>query len=882
MVASENTGNIVPLKIEDEMRHAYLDYAMSVIVSRAIPDVRDGLKPVQRRILYTMHDLGMRPGTQYRKSAKVAGDTMGRFHPHGDQPIYEALVRMAQNFSLRYPLVDGQGNFGSVDGDPPASMRYTEARLAAIAEEVLVDIDKDTVDFVANYDNTEAQPEVLPARLPNMLVNGASGIAVGMATNIPPQNLSEVCDAIVKLIDTPEVTTDDLLKIVKGPDFPTAGIIIGREGIKNAYATGQGKIILRARTAVEEMGKGDRLRIVVTELPFQVNKAQLIIKMAELVKDKRIEGISDLRDESDRDGMRIVIELSRNAQPNTVLNLLYKHTSMQTSFSVNMLCLVDGQPKTVNLLTALKQYLNFRREVIRRRTEFELAKARDREHILAGLVKALDKIDAIIRLIRGSASAAKAREGLMERPFSFSERQAQAILDMQLSRLAALEREKIQAEYKEVIQRIAYLEDLLANARKIDAVIREDTLDLKKKFGDARRTQIIAQELGDFSEEDLIPDEPVVVTLSQRGYFKRLPLETYRRQRRGGKGVMGQPTREEDAVRRLIVANTHEYVLVFTDRGRVFSLKIHEIPDASRTAKGIPLINVIDVAQGELVTALIATRAFEHDCLIMGTKMGEVKRTRLSEFAQVRRNGLNAMDLESGDELISARLARSTDDVLMVSAQGQSVRFKVDDLRMASRQSGGVRGMRLAKNDHVVAMEIVDPKGELLSLSQKGFGKRTPSGEYPRHNRGGGGVKTFNINAKTGPLVAAKMVSAEQDLMLISRDGIVIRTTVGSIRRTGRAASGVSVMSVGPNDAVASIATIDVAPVQGGEQEEAAKPVRSEAARRAAESIAKPGANGGATNGAAKVTRLKNTDGTNPPGSNGNGKKPGPNGRNGS
>ncbi|MGH2588647.1 MAG: DNA gyrase/topoisomerase IV subunit A, partial [Dehalococcoidia bacterium] len=514
MVAEERTGKILPIKIEHEMRQSYLDYAMSVIVQRAIPDVRDGLKPVQRRILYTMHDLGMRPGTPYRKSAKVAGDTMGRFHPHGDQPIYEALVRMAQPFSLRYPLVDGQGNFGSVDGDPPASMRYTEARLATIAEDMLVDIDKDTVDFVGNYDNQETQPEVLPARLPNMLVNGASGIAVGMATNIPPQNLSEVCDAIVKLIDQPEVTTDDLLKIVKGPDFPTAGIIIGREGIRNAYATGQGKIILRARTAVEEMGKGDRMRIVIYELPFQVNKAQLVAKIAELVKDKRIDGIADLRDESDRDGMRVVIELSRTAQPKTVLNSLYKHTSIQTSFSANMLCLVDGQPKTVSLLTVLKQYLLFRREVVRRRSEFELGKARDREHILAGLVKALDKIDAIIRLIRGSASAAKAKEGLMERPFSFSDRQAQAILDMQLSRLAALEREKIQAEYKEVIQRIAYLEDLLANPRKIDALIREDVVDLKKRHGDARRTQIIAQELEDFSEEDLIPDEPVVVTLS--------------------------------------------------------------------------------------------------------------------------------------------------------------------------------------------------------------------------------------------------------------------------------------------------------------------------------------------------------------------------------
>jgi DNA gyrase subunit A len=879
MVAEERFGKIVPLKIETEMQQAYLDYAMSVIVSRAIPDVRDGLKPVQRRILYTMNDLGLRPGTPYRKSAKVVGDTMGRFHPHGEAPIYDALVRMAQDFTVRYPLVDGQGNFGSVDGDPPAASRYTEARLAAIAEETLVDIDKNTVDFVANYDGSEEQPTVLPARLPNMLVNGASGIAVGMATNIPPQNLGEVCDAIVKLIDQPELTTEDLLKIVKGPDFPTAGIIIGREGIKNAYATGQGRIIMRARTNIEEYGKGgDRVRIVATELPFQVNKAQLIAKMAELVKDKRIEGIADLRDESDRDGMRMVIELSRNANPKTVLNTLYKHTAMQTSFNVNMLCLVDGQPKTVNLLTALRQYLNFRREVIRRRTEFDLAKARDREHILAGLVKALDKIDAIIRLIRGSASSAKAKEGLMERPFSFSDRQAQAILDMQLSRLAALEREKIQAEYREVIQRIAYLEDLLANPRKIDALVREETLDLKKRHADARRTQIVAQELEDFSDEDLIPDEPVVVTLSQRGYVKRLPLETYRRQRRGGRGITGMVTREEDAVRRLVVANTHDQILFFTDRGRVFQTKIHELPDAGRTAKGIPLINVVDIQQGELVTALVVTRTFEKDCLIMATKAGEVKRTRLQEFAQVRRNGLIAMDLEAGDELISARLARSTDDVLMVSAQGQAVRFKVDDLRMASRTSGGVRGMRVAKNDHVVAMEIVDPKGELLSLSEKGFGKRTSVSEYPQHNRGGGGVKTFNITSKTGPLVAAKMVNDAQDLMLISRDGIVIRTTVASIRRTGRAASGVTVMSIGANDAVASIATIEVAPSPGGEPEQPALSARAEAARKAAESIATPRNGGKAPNGPAKVTQISRPGGTKPAGPEGNGRKPNANG----
>lgn len=846
MVTDTGAGKILPIKIEEEMRSAYLDYAMSVIVSRALPDIRDGLKPVQRRILYTMSELGLRPNTPYKKSAKVVGDTMGRFHPHGDSPIYEALVRMAQDFSMRHPLVDGQGNFGSIDADPPASMRYTEARLAAIAEEMLVDIDRDTVDFLPNYDGSEMQPEVLPARLPNLLVNGAAGIAVGMATNIPPQNLGEICDALIKLIDKPDLTTDDILKIVQGPDFPTAGLIIGREGIKNAYATGQGKIIMRARASIEEMSRGDRMRIVVTELPYQTNKAALITKMAEHVKDKRIEGISDLRDESDRDGMRIVIELSRGAQPKTVLNSLYKHTAMQSSFSVHMLCLVDGQPKTVNLLTALKHYLLFRHDVIRRRTEHDLGKARDRAHIVEGLVKALDKIDAIIQLIRGSASAAKARDGLMAAPFEFSERQAQAILEMQLSRLAALERERIQAEYKDLMEKIAYFEDLLANPHKIDLLVREDLVELKKKHANPRRTQIFAAELEDFTEEDLIPHEPAVLTLSQRGYIKRLPLDTYRKVRRGAKGVNGMTMREDDAVRRLIVADTHDQILFFTDRGRVFPLKVHEAPEAGRTAKGVALINVVDMDQGEVVTAVIATSDFESDCLVLATKLGEVKRTRLSEFSQVRRAGLIAMNLEPGDELIAARLTHSSDDVIMISAQGQAMRFAVDDLRMASRASGGVRGMRLAKGDRIVAMEVADPKADLLSLSEKGFGKKTRVSEYPKHNRGGGGVKTFVITPKTGPLVAARAVIDSQDLMVMTRDGVVMRTTVKDIRRTGRAASGVHVMDIAPGDAVASIATIDQ---EGGPSTivEAVKPARSAAAEAAAASIRTP------TNGRVKT-----------------------------
>jgi DNA gyrase subunit A len=861
MVTQSPGGKILPINIEDEMRASYLDYAMSVIVQRALPDVRDGLKPVQRRILYAMDELGLRSNTAYKKSAKIVGEVMGKYHPHGDAPIYDALVRMAQEFSLRYPLVDGQGNFGSVDGDPPAAQRYTEARLAAIADEMLADIDKNTVDFYDNYDSTETQPVVLPSRLPNLLVNGSAGIAVGMATNIPPHNLSEIADAIVRLIDRPETTTEELTKIVKGPDFPTAGIIIGREGIKQAFATGQGRIVIRARTQIEEMARGGRFQIIVTELPFQVNKAELIKKIAEMVKDKRVDGISELRDESDRTGMRIVIELARGGQARQVLNTLYKHTAMQTTFSVHMLCLVNGQPKTVNLPTALKQFIAFRREVIRRRTEFDLAKARDREHILSGLLKAIDKLDAIIRLIRNAASAAAAKEGLMARPFSFSDRQAQAILDMQLRRLAALERKQLQDEYQELTRRIAYLEGVLANPRKVDALIKDEVFELKKKHGDARRTQIIDQELENFSEEDLIPHEDAVVTLSIRGYIKRVPLETYRKQRRGGRGVQGMQTREEDAVRRLIVADTHAQLLFFTDRGRAFPLKVFEVPDASRTAKGIPLINVVDIAQGELVTAIIATQSFDKDCLVLGTKLGEVKRTQLSSFAEIRRNGLIAMDLEEGDELISARMARSNDDLLMVTAEGQTIRFHVSDLRMASRTSGGVRGIRLEEVDRVVAMEVVESGKELLSLSTHGYGKRTPLDSYPLKGRGGGGVIGFKVTDKTGPVATARVVDATNDLMLISQDGIVLRTSVESIRRSGRSTEGVTVMKVAPGDRVASIAVIDAGSASRDEDADGAK--------------RGPSANGAATKPAAKAPAAPKagTDGHRPPfGGNGRGK----------
>ncbi|MBI2760877.1 MAG: DNA gyrase subunit A [Chloroflexi bacterium] len=870
MVADSSGGKVRSINIENEMRDSYLDYAMSVITSRALPDVRDGLKPVQRRILFSMHELGLRSNTSYRKSAKITGEVMGKYHPHGDAPIYDTLVRMAQEWSLRYPLVDGQGNFGSVDGDPPAAQRYTEARLASIADEMLADIEKDTVDFYDNYDGSEQQPVVLPTRLPNLLVNGSAGIAVGMATNVPPHNLTEICDAIVRMIDKPETTTEELFRIVKGPDFPTAGIIIGREGIKQAFATGQGKVITRARTEVEEMPRGGRYQIVVTELPYQVNKAELIKKIAEMVKDKRIDGISDLRDESDRTGMRMVIELTRGGQPKQVLNSLYKHTSMQTSFGVHMLCLVNGQPKTVNLPTALKQFIAFRRDVIRRRTEFDLAKAKDREHILSGLLRAIDKLDAIIRLIRNAASASAAKEQLMTRPFNFSDRQAQAILDMQLRRLAALERKQLQDEHDALVKRIAELEAILADPAKVDALIKEETAELKKKHGDARRTQIIDQELENFSDEDLIPHEGAVVTLSNRGYIKRVPLETYRKQKRGGRGITGMVTREEDAVRRLIVADTHSNLLFFTDRGRVFPLKVFEVPDASRTAKGIPLINVVDIAQGEQVTAIVATESFEKECLILATKMGEVKRTVLSEFAQIRRNGLIAMGMEDGDELVAARMARATDDILIASANGQTIRFGVKELRMASRTSGGVRGIRLEKSDYVVGMELVEPKCQLLTLSANGYGKRTALDQYPKKGRGTGGVIGFKVTNKTGPVAAVRVVDETRDLMLISQEGIVLRTSVESIRQTGRSAEGVSVMKLAPSDRVASIAVIEeqVTPPAGDTDDKPKRGARNGGSADNAEN--------GATNGT--VARGKSL-GMGQPGENGH--KPGTNGAKG-
>ncbi len=813
-------GTVKPVNIEDEMKSSYLDYAMSVIVSRALPDARDGLKPVHRRILYAMNDMGLRPNSPHRKSARIVGEVLGKYHPHGDVAVYDAMVRMAQDFSLRYPLVDGQGNFGSVDDDPPAAMRYTEARLARIAEEMLVDIDKETVDFTSNFDDSLQEPLVLPARLPNMLINGSSGIAVGMATNIPPHNLTEVCDAIVCLIDNPSATIEELGKYIKGPDFPTAGIIQGVEGIRNAYATGHGKLVVRAKAHITSISAGGRRQIIVSELPYQTNKAALIETIAELVRSKKIEGIGDLRDETDRHGMRIVIELKREAQPEKVLNNLYKHTAMQSSFFVNMLALVDGQPRVISLKEALQIYIDFRHQVITRRSKYDLKQAKARAHILEGLRIALDNLDAIIKTIRESESAEAARKNLMSR-FNLSQLQAQAILDMQLRRLAGLERQKIQDEYAEVIKTISYLEDLLANPKRILTLVKEDASEVKTKYGDKRRTAIQEQGVLDFTEEDLIPHERVVVTLSSRGFIKRISSRNYVVQHRGGKGIIGQITREEDAVMILTVADTHDDLFFFTDRGKVYYLKCHEIPAGStRTSKGLAIINLLSIAEGERVTAMVATTGLMPGTyMVMATKLGEVKKTAVDNFAAVRSSGLIAMDLADGDELVSVSLATDKDNVVMVTRKGQSICFDVKGLRAASRTSGGVRGMKLAAGDSIISMDRVDPKGYLLVVSEGGYGKVTPLDNYPRQHRAGSGVRTFKIVEKTGEVTAARVVNERQQVMLITAEGMMTRTPIKEeghgISTQGRSTQGVRIMSLEEGDRLVAITTFGEEPKAG-------------------------------------------------------------------
>jgi DNA gyrase subunit A len=822
---TDDLGMIRPTRIEDEMRVSYLDYAMSVIVARALPDVRDGLKPVHRRILYTMGEMGLSATSSYRKCAAIVGEVMGKYHPHGDVALYDALVRLAQDFSMRYPLVDGQGNFGSVDGDAPAAMRYTEARLTAIAGEMLADIDKETVDFEDNYDGTQKQPSVLPARLPNLLVNGSSGIAVGMATNIPPHNLTEICDATIQLIDNPEVTSDGLCEFVRGPDFPTGGTIYRFEqqrnsitgeqetvdAIRQMYAHGRGRVVMRAQVAFEET-RGDRMAIIVTELPYQVNKASLLEKIADLVKDKKIDGIADLRDESDRDGMRIYIEIKRDANPHKVLNNLFKHTPMQLAFNMNMLALVDGQPQTLPLKSVLQHYVDHRRDIVRRRTEYDLGKARARAHILEGLKIALDHLDAVIKTIRESADVDVARSNLMSR-FDLSELQAQAILDMRLARLAALERKKIEDEYLEVIQLIAELEDILANPARVLSIIKDELGELKRKYGGDRKTRVADDSSREMTDEDLIADEDVVITISGRGYIKRQPVATYRRQHRGGKGIIGHVTREEDAVEHLLVANTHDWALFFTNRGRVFSAKVHAIPDASRQAKGIPIINLpgVQVDAGEVPMATIVLPNFEPGhYLVMATRRGVIKKSPLEQFERVRSTGIRAITINDTDELAWVDVSAGEDDIIIATSEGMLARFAEDEVRPMGRDAAGVIGIRLLKRegDTVVAMSVVEPGADLLVLTETGYGKRVALTEFRRKHRGGQGVRLIALEGrKTGQVAAVQQVTDDdEELLLISAGGQVIRTETNSINRYSSQARGVIVMRLAEGDRVVAIA----------------------------------------------------------------------------
>ena len=808
-------GIVRPVSITTEMRTAYLSYAMSVIVSRALPDARDGLKPVQRRILYGMWDMGFRANTAYKKSARIVGDVLGKMHPHGDQSVYDALARLAQPWNMRYPLIDGQGNFGSVDGDPPAAMRYTEARLSTIAEELLFDIEKNTVDFRDNFDGSYREPSVLPGMLPNLLLNGAAGIAVGMATNIPPHNLGELCDAIIHLIDNPEVTVEDLNKIIPGPDFPTAGNILGTDGIVAAYGTGRGQITLRAKAHIEEANRG-AFNIVVTELPSQVNKARLQERMAELAKDKKIEGIRDVRDESDRAGMRLVILLKQDAQPKKVLNALYKHTQMQTTFGINMLALVENglQPKVLTLKRMLQEHVAHRQNVIRRRTEYELDKARARAHILEGLKIALDNIDEIIRTIRESRTAESARNNLI-RNFSLSEIQSQAILDMQLRRLAALERKKIEDEYAEVIKLIAELEDILANPRRVTNIIQQDLRRIKEKYGDERRTRIIPDATGEVSDEDLIPDIRVLITLTDRGYIKRQAADVYRTQRRGGRGIKGMNTREQDLVRHLLTCGSLDNLLFFTDKGKVYQLKAHEVPDSSRTAKGLPLVNLISLEPGEQVTSMLAVPDYNGEYLVMATQRGKIKRTKLEEYSQVRSNGLIAIGLEESDVLGWVNVSNGHEDVLMTTVQGQTIRFKQDDVRPMGRPATGVNGINLTDGDLVIGMHLVTPGDDLLVVTARGFGKRTRLEEYPTKGRATGGVITIKLRPDDS-VAGAAIVNERHLLTIVTAAGIMMRTSADEISQLGRLTQGVTIVNPNSGDRVAAL-SVEEPEEDGGE-----------------------------------------------------------------
>jgi DNA gyrase subunit A len=814
---SENQGSRVKeINISQEMKTSFLDYAMSVIVARALPDVRDGLKPVHRRILYAMNDLGMTADKPHKKSARIVGEVIGKYHPHGDVAVYDSMVRMAQNFNYRYMLIDGHGNFGSVDGDAAAAMRYTEARMSKISMELVRDINKDTIDYQDNYDGSEREPVVLPARFPNLLVNGAAGIAVGMATNIPPHQLGEVIDGVLAVSKDPDITIQELMDIIPGPDFPTAGLISGRGGIRKAYETGRGSITLRAKVEIEEKSNG-RQTILVHELPYQVNKAKLIEKIADLVRDKKIEGISDLRDESDRSGMRIVIEVRKDANANVLLNNLYKHTSLQTSFGINMLALVDGQPKVLNLKQFLYYYLEHQKVVIRRRTAFELRKAEARAHILEGLRIALDHLDAVIALIRSSQTTEIARVGLMSE-FSLSEKQAQAILDMRLQRLTGLEREKIEDEYQGLVILIAELKAILADNEKVLEIIRTELSEIKDRFNDKRRTEILTGSIENIEDEDLIPRENIVISLTHNGYIKRLPVSTYRSQKRGGRGIQGMGTNEDDFVEHLLTTSTHDTILFFTNKGKVYRTKGYEIPEYGRTAKGLPIVNLLGVDKEEWINAIIPVEEFVDDWyLFFATKDGVSKRSPLSSFANIRTNGLIALGLRDEDELISVKLTDGTKDIMVGTKNGMLIRFHEADVRSMGRTATGVKAIRLSENDEVVGMEILDETVDVLIVTKKGYGKRTPASEYRVQSRGGKGLKTCNITNKNGAIVAVKAVTGEEDLMIITAGGVLIRMAVDGISSMGRNTQGVKLIRLDEDNENAFVST--VAKVEKEEEE---------------------------------------------------------------
>jgi len=835
MTAPNARERILPRLIEDEMRESFLDYSMSVIVQRALPDVRDGLKPVHRRILYAMNELGLVPGRPYKKSATVVGDVLGKYHPHGDVAVYDSLVRMVQDFSLRYPLVDGQGNFGSVDGDPPAAYRYTEARLTRIAMTMLEDIDKNTVDFVPNFDDRLQEPTVLPARLPNLIVNGTSGIAVGMATNIPPHNLAETVEAINHLVDHPDASLKDLRKFIKGPDFPTGAIVYGREGIKECYEKGRGRIVLRARAVVEEKESTGKQQIVVSEIPYQVNKANLIAQIAQLANDKKLDGISDIQDYSDREGMRIVIDLKRDAVPAVVLNQLYKHTQMQTTFGAIMLALVDGAPKEMTLKELLEHFIEHRHTVITRRTEFELKRAQDREHILEGLKIAVDHIDEVVRIIRKAKDVPTADAALRKR-FKLSEKQAAEILNMRLARLTALEITKLDDELKEVRKFIKECKEILASKPRRLKILKEELSELAHGFGDERRTEIVADQ-GEFSIEDLIAEEDMVITVSHAGYIKRLPVSAYRRQRRGGKGVISAHTKEDDWVEHLFIASTHDYVMFFTQQGQCYWLKVHEIPQAARAARGKPIISCVAMKPDERLAALVPVREFSEDqFLLFATTQGVVKKTVLSEFGNPRSVGIRAINIEKGDELIDVQVTDGRNDIVLATRHGMSIRFHEKDVRDMGRTATGVKGIELDKKDHVIDMVVVRRKSTLLVVTEKGMGKRSELDEYRVQHRGGRGIITLKRNDKTGDIVALKEVLPDDELMMITKKGIMIRVPVEGIRISGRNTQGVKVMNLTSGDLLVDVARVvkeDEADDGEGDAEDEDAPRTSSKAKKA-------------------------------------------------